>query len=84
LPRKCGESLDILPPNNSSPKARHVHPSSFIPARSRSSQSAAFFHGHIAYDDIYTGAADALEEGERLYFEAMMRVVDRALPGYAD
>lgn len=30
------------------------------------SQSAAFFHGHIAYDDTYTGTADSLEEGERL------------------
>ncbi len=30
------------------------------------SQTAAFFHGHIAYDDHYTGLADSLEEGERL------------------
>jgi len=30
------------------------------------SQSAAFFYGHIAYDDTYTGTADSLEEGERL------------------
>jgi len=30
------------------------------------SQSAAFFHGHVAYDDTYTGTADSLEEGERL------------------
>ena len=30
------------------------------------SQSAAFFHGRIAYDDTYTGTADSLEEGERL------------------
>ena len=30
------------------------------------SQTAAFFHGHIAYDDTYTGLADSLEEGERL------------------
>ena len=29
-------------------------------------QTAAFFHGHIAYDDHYTGTADSLEEGERL------------------
>jgi len=29
-------------------------------------QTAAFFHGHIAYDDNYTGTADSLEEGERL------------------
>ena len=29
-------------------------------------QSAAFFHGHIAYDDTYAGTADTLEEGERL------------------
>ena len=126
-------------------------------------QTAAFFDGHIAYDDHYTGLADSLSEGERmaailgsksvlflknhgvvttgdtvaqayrrlykleracrtqvlamstgqplhlldaatiarvrtpnpqdrhpraererLYFEAMMRVVDRELPGYAD
>jgi ribulose-5-phosphate 4-epimerase/fuculose-1-phosphate aldolase len=26
-------------------------------------QTAAFFHGHIAYDDDYYGTADSLEEG---------------------
>jgi ribulose-5-phosphate 4-epimerase/fuculose-1-phosphate aldolase len=30
------------------------------------SQTAAFYHGHIAYDDTYAGTADSLEEGERL------------------
>ena len=30
------------------------------------SQTAAFFHGHIAYDDTYAGTADTLSEGERL------------------
>jgi ribulose-5-phosphate 4-epimerase/fuculose-1-phosphate aldolase len=30
------------------------------------SQTAAFFHGHVAYDDTYPGTADFLEEGERL------------------
>jgi ribulose-5-phosphate 4-epimerase/fuculose-1-phosphate aldolase len=30
------------------------------------SQTAAFFHGHVAYDDTYTGTADFIEEGERL------------------
>ena len=30
------------------------------------SQTAAFFYGHIAYDDTYSGTADDLEEGERL------------------
>lgn len=30
------------------------------------SQTAAFFDGHIAYDDNYAGTADTLEEGERL------------------
>ena len=29
-------------------------------------QTAAFFHGHIAYDNTYTGLADSTEEGERL------------------
>lgn len=29
-------------------------------------QTAAFFHGHIAYDNDYSGTADSLEEGERL------------------
>ena len=29
-------------------------------------QTAAFFHGHIAYDDHYAGTADTTEEGERL------------------
>jgi ribulose-5-phosphate 4-epimerase/fuculose-1-phosphate aldolase len=31
-----------------------------------SSQSAAFFHGRVAYDDTYAGSADTMEEGERL------------------
>ena len=30
------------------------------------SQTAAFFHGHVAYDNTYQGTADFLEEGERL------------------
>ncbi len=30
------------------------------------SQTAAFFHGQIAYDDDYSGVAATLEEGERL------------------
>jgi ribulose-5-phosphate 4-epimerase/fuculose-1-phosphate aldolase len=30
------------------------------------SQTAAFFHGRVAYDDNYAGTADTLEEGERL------------------
>jgi ribulose-5-phosphate 4-epimerase/fuculose-1-phosphate aldolase len=30
------------------------------------SQTAAFFHGHVAYDDDYTGLADSTDEGERL------------------
>ena len=29
-------------------------------------QTAAFFHGHVAYDDTYVGTADFVEEGERL------------------
>lgn len=29
-------------------------------------QTAAFFHGRIAYDDTYTGLASSLNEGERL------------------
>jgi ribulose-5-phosphate 4-epimerase/fuculose-1-phosphate aldolase len=30
------------------------------------SQTAASFHGHVAYDDTYAGTADTLAEGERL------------------
>jgi ribulose-5-phosphate 4-epimerase/fuculose-1-phosphate aldolase len=30
------------------------------------SQTAAFFQGHVAYDDTYSGTADFIEEGERL------------------
>jgi ribulose-5-phosphate 4-epimerase/fuculose-1-phosphate aldolase len=30
------------------------------------SQTAAFFHGRVGYDDHYTGTADTLAEGERL------------------
>ena len=29
-------------------------------------QTSAFLHGHIAYDNTYTGLADTLDEGERL------------------
>ena len=29
-------------------------------------QTAAYFHGHIAYDDTYSGTADTTQEGERL------------------
>jgi len=29
-------------------------------------QSAAYFHGRVAYDDTYAGTADFVEEGERL------------------
>lgn len=29
-------------------------------------QTAAFFHGHVAYDDNYAGTADFISEGERL------------------
>src|ERR1700687_1541330 len=29
-------------------------------------QTAAFFQGHVAYDDNYVGTADSIEEGERL------------------
>jgi len=29
-------------------------------------QTAAYFHGHIVYDDHYAGTADSLAEGERL------------------
>jgi ribulose-5-phosphate 4-epimerase/fuculose-1-phosphate aldolase len=36
------------------------------------SQTAAFFHGRIAYDDHYAGNANTLEEGERL--ARLMRV----------
>ena len=30
------------------------------------SQTAAYYHGHVAYDDLYAGTADFIEEGERL------------------
>jgi ribulose-5-phosphate 4-epimerase/fuculose-1-phosphate aldolase len=30
------------------------------------SQTAAYYYGHIAYDDHYAGTADTVEEGERL------------------
>jgi len=30
------------------------------------SQTAAFYHGNVAYDDTYAGTADSHEEGERL------------------
>jgi ribulose-5-phosphate 4-epimerase/fuculose-1-phosphate aldolase len=30
------------------------------------SQTAAYYHGHVAYDDHYGGTADELDEGQRL------------------
>ena len=30
------------------------------------SQTAAYYHGHVAYDDVYSGTADLPSEGERL------------------
>ena len=30
------------------------------------SQTSAYFHGSVAYDDTYNGGADTFEEGERL------------------
>ena len=33
---------------------------------SSASQTAAYYHGHVAYDDHYGGTADELNEGERL------------------
>lgn len=39
------------------------------------SQTAAFFDGHVAYDNTDSGMADSLDE--RLFFEALMRVLDR-------
>jgi hypothetical protein len=48
------------------------------------SQTAAFFDGHVAYDNTDSGMADSLDERERLFFEALMRVLDRELPGYRD
>ena len=30
------------------------------------SQTAAYFDGHVSYDDNYAGSADTIEEGERL------------------
>ena len=30
------------------------------------SQTSAYFHGKVAYDDTYNGGADTMEEGERL------------------
>jgi len=39
-----------------------LHENRLLPAN----QTAAFFHGHVAYDDTYAGTADTLEEGERL------------------
>ena len=60
--RICGARVVLHTHQNWAVALNMLQDNRLLPA----SQTAAFFHGHIAYDDTYTGTADTLEEGERL------------------
>ncbi len=60
--RLCGARVVLHTHQNWAVALNLLEDNRLLPA----SQTAAFFHGHIAYDDTYTGVADTLEEGERL------------------
>jgi ribulose-5-phosphate 4-epimerase/fuculose-1-phosphate aldolase len=60
--RICGARVVLHTHQNWAVALNMLEDNRLLPA----SQTAAFFHGRIAYDDTYTGTADTLEEGERL------------------
>jgi ribulose-5-phosphate 4-epimerase/fuculose-1-phosphate aldolase len=60
--RICGARVVLHTHQNWAVALNMLKDNRLLPA----SQTAAFFHGRIAYDDTYTGTADTLEEGERL------------------
>ena len=60
--RICGARVVLHTHQNWAVALNMLQDNRLLPA----SQTAAFFHGRIAYDDTYTGTADTLEEGERL------------------
>lgn len=60
--RLCGARVVLHTHQNWAVALNMLQDNRLLPA----SQTAAFYHGHIAYDDDYTGVADTLQEGERL------------------
>jgi ribulose-5-phosphate 4-epimerase/fuculose-1-phosphate aldolase len=60
--RICGARVVLHTHQNWAVALNMLQDNRLLPA----SQTAAFFHGRIAYDDTYKGTADTLEEGERL------------------
>jgi ribulose-5-phosphate 4-epimerase/fuculose-1-phosphate aldolase len=60
--RICGARVVLHTHQNWAVALNMLKDNRLLPA----SQTAAFFHGRIAYDDTYAGTADTLEEGERL------------------
>ncbi len=60
--RVCGARVVLHTHQNWAVALNMLQDNRLLPA----SQTAAFFHGRIAYDDTYAGTADTLEEGERL------------------
>jgi len=60
--RICGARVVLHTHQNWAVALNMLQDNRLLPA----SQTAAFFHGRIAYDDTYMGTADTLEEGERL------------------
>ncbi len=60
--RICGARVVLHTHQNWAVALNLLQDNRLLPA----SQTAAFFHGRIAYDDTYAGTADTIEEGERL------------------
>ena len=60
--RICGARVVLHTHQNWAVALNMLEDNRLLPA----SQTAAFFHGRIAYDDTYMGTADTVEEGERL------------------
>jgi ribulose-5-phosphate 4-epimerase/fuculose-1-phosphate aldolase len=60
--RICGARVVLHTHQNWAVALNMLEDNRLLPA----SQTAAFFHNRIAYDDTYAGTADTLEEGERL------------------
>ena len=60
--RICGARVVLHTHQNWAVALNMLKDNRLLPA----SQTAAFYHGRIAYDDTYMGTADTVEEGERL------------------
>ena len=60
--RICGARVVLHTHQNWALALNMLKDNRLVPAN----QTAAYFHGHVAYDDVYSGTADFPEEGERL------------------